>query len=182
MYKVSSCTCCGKVKPGHDDPYFPEDAPFERKHLIIKYHPAWQCKCNGFCKGSQFFCAHRPTHINYYKLHHNGQYPWEFLECDQKDTNSLLCDQYHKEVTSENLHDLKYARSLSRRNGFGIVPLPPSFNPNKDIDIDRYQQLYKLLSTLTAAEEAAIQQISPMISIVRLAHGNIGCKGNTSCV
>ena len=51
-----------------------------------------------------------------------------------------------------------------------------------DIDINRYQQLYKLLSTLTAAEEAAIQQISPMISIVRLAHGNIGCKGNTSCV
>lgn len=35
---------------------------------------------------------------------------------------------------------------------------------------------------MTAAEEAAIRQITPLISIVRLTHGNIGSKGNTSCV
>ena len=42
--------------------------------------------------------------------------------------------------------------------------------------------LFSLLSNLIAAEEAAIRQITPLISIVQLNHGNIGCKGNTSCV
>ena len=38
------------------------------------------------------------------------------------------------------------------------------------------------MQSLTAAEEAAIRQITPLISIVRLNHGNLATKGNTSCV
>ena len=38
------------------------------------------------------------------------------------------------------------------------------------------------MQSLTAAEEAAIRQITPLISIVRLDHGNLATKGNTSCV
>jgi len=44
------------------------------------------------------------------------------------------------------------------------------------------RQLHELMSSLTAVEEAAIRQISPLISILRLTSGNIGSKGNTTCV
>lgn len=44
------------------------------------------------------------------------------------------------------------------------------------------RELQELLSTFTSAEEAATRQIVPMLSIVRLSQGNIGAKGNTSCV
>ena len=36
--------------------------------------------------------------------------------------------------------------------------------------------------SFTGAEEAAIRQISPLISIVRFPHGSLGSKGNTTCV
>ena len=51
-------------------------------------------------------------------------------------------------------------------------------DPNIRISIE----LKELLSTFTAAEESAIRQIVPMISILRLTMGNIGSKGNTSCI
>ena len=35
---------------------------------------------------------------------------------------------------------------------------------------------------MTCIEEAAIRQITPLISIVKLAYGNIGSKGNTTCM
>ena len=35
---------------------------------------------------------------------------------------------------------------------------------------------------MTCIEEAVIIQISPLISIVKLAHGNIGSKGNKICM
>jgi hypothetical protein len=80
------------------------------------------------------------------------------------------------------LPDLEFARGFSRRNGFGPVPKPPNALPLEDIHISRFRALHTLLSTITAAEEAAIRQITPLISIVSLTHGNIGSKGNTSCV
>jgi hypothetical protein len=45
-------------------------------------------------------------------------------------------------------------------------------------------ELGTLLSVLTAAEEAAIRirQVTPLLSIIRLSHGNIGVNGNISCV
>ena len=42
--------------------------------------------------------------------------------------------------------------------------------------------MQSLLTNLTSAEEAAIHQITPLISLVRLSTGSIGMKGNTSCV
>ena len=35
---------------------------------------------------------------------------------------------------------------------------------------------------MTCIEEAAIRQITPLISIVKLAHGYISSKGNTTCM
>ena len=70
--------------------------------------------------------------------------------------------------------DLSLARSFSLRNGFGCIPRP-TFN-------DRDYELYTLLTSLTMAEEGAIRTITLLVSITRLLHGNIGTKGNTSCV
>jgi PIF1 helicase. len=49
-------------------------------------------------------------------------------------------------------------------------------------NIAKSRELAKLLSSFTAAEEAAIRQITPLISIVSLKEGNIGAKGNTHLV
>ena len=74
---------------------------------------------------------------------------------------------------------------FSRRNGFGKVhrPSPPSTEiETKDQNFAIYHELYELLHTFTAVEEAAIRQIVPLQSIVRLGHGNLASKGNTYCV
>lgn len=80
------------------------------------------------------------------------------------------------------LLDLQYARSFSRRNGFGPSIVYPALSDNEDTNVTKARKLYDLLSSFTPAEEAAIRQITPLLSIVRLAQGNIGTKGNTSCV
>jgi hypothetical protein len=43
-------------------------------------------------------------------------------------------------------------------------------------------ELSNLLSNFTAAEEVAIRQIAPTLSIVCLFQGSLAPKGNTSCV
>ena len=78
--------------------------------------------------------------------------------------------------------DLQYSRTFATRNGFGPVPIPPVFDKNENNNVTMYRELYHLLSTFTGAEEAAIRQISPLISIVRFPHGSLGSKGNTTCV
>ena len=35
---------------------------------------------------------------------------------------------------------------------------------------------------MTCIKEAAIRQITPLISIVKLSYGNIGSKGDTTCM
>ena len=35
---------------------------------------------------------------------------------------------------------------------------------------------------MSCIEEAAIRRITPLVSRVKLAHGNIGLKGNTTCM
>ena len=81
--------------------------------------------------------------------------------------------------------DLKLGLKFSLRNGFG--PVPPvvevpsdtsSLTPNERYDI----ALQNIMAKLTVVEEAAIRRIAPLLHIVRLAHGNIGATGNTSCV
>ena len=78
--------------------------------------------------------------------------------------------------------DLRYSRKFARRNGFGPVPLPPAFDENQNNNVNMYRELHDLLTSFTGAEEAAIRQITPLISIVRFPHGSLGSKGNTTCV
>ena len=42
--------------------------------------------------------------------------------------------------------------------------------------------LYALLSTFTPVKEAAIHRVCPLLSVVKLAHGNLGSKVNVSCI
>ena len=64
--------------------------------------------------------------------------------------------------------DIGLAMPFSRRNGFGKVHCPTKLSTQ--------------LHTFTAVEEAAIRQIVPLQSIIRLGHGNLASKGNTYCV
>ena len=43
-------------------------------------------------------------------------------------------------------------------------------------------ELKHILSSMSSIEEAVIRQITPLVSIVKLAHGNIGSKSNTTCM
>ena len=36
MYRVVKCDCCGFIKPGQNDPYFPTNVVFERNHMLKK--------------------------------------------------------------------------------------------------------------------------------------------------
>ena len=76
---------------------------------------------------------------------------------------------------------MTYARSFSARNGFGPVPVP-TINDSMNQNIQNWVELDNLLKNMTAAEEAAIRQISPLICIKSLRGGNIAAKGNTDCV
>ena len=80
--------------------------------------------------------------------------------------------------------ELEFARAFSSRNGFGPTHVigPTPIHNNDDPNFDKCRRLHELMQSLTAAEEAAIRQITPLISIVRLDHGNLATKGNTSCV
>ena len=79
---------------------------------------------------------------------------------------------------------------LCTRNGFGPVEYFHHKNykdkiPRNAIEDPNYKichQLHCLITDITLAEEAAIRQITPLISIVRLTHGNCATKGNASCV
>ena len=77
--------------------------------------------------------------------------------------------------------DLTYARSFSARNGFGPVPAP-KINDSTNQHIRNWLELDTLLKNMTAAEEAAIRQISPLICMKSLRGGIIAAKGNTHCV
>ena len=57
----------------------------------------------------------------------------------------------------KSLIDLPLSRTFSHRNQFGS-------------------------SSMLCIVEAAIRQIIPLVSIVKLPHGNIGSKGNATCM
>jgi hypothetical protein len=86
--------------------------------------------------------------------------------------NVIICHGCYNELTSKS-ETLELARAFSERNGYG-----PVANPS----IDRAVELDVLLRSLTSVEEAAIRQVTPLISIVRLKHGYIGTKGIVSSV
>ena len=78
------------------------------------------------------------------------------------------------------LKDLSLSRTFSQRNQFG-----PSFTYQinvTDRNVSIAIALKYILSSMSCIEEAAIRQITPLISIVKLAHGNIGSKSNTTCM
>ena len=79
--------------------------------------------------------------------------------------------------------DLKFARALSTRNGMGpVIESALDVVGNESANAAKFREFHSLLNSFTSAEEAEIRQITPLVSIVRLAHGNIGSKGNTTCV
>ena len=158
-----------------------------RNHLSMKYYKAWECNCNEYCKGSQFFGHGKYTEINTSKLNHNEKSPWEFLNIDKSNHNSLLCHWCYNEVPTgkEQGLSLQHARKFSLRNGFGPVSRnisPQGIDPIIQRNIDIENELQSLISSFTAVEEAVIRQITPLISIVHLTHENIGMHGNTICV
>ncbi len=104
LYGVNRCSCCGSVKPNHEDPQFPKDAPFQRMHLLNKSHHAWHCTCLGYCKGSQFYASKRSSVMSWYKEKHGGQSPSEY-ELNNHGTVAevSLCQKCYDEVKPDNL-------------------------------------------------------------------------------
>ncbi len=64
----------------------------------------------------------------------------------------------------------------------GPIPIIPQQTNMESDHITKGRELRNLLSNFTAAEEAAIRQIAPTLSIVRLSQGSLASKGDTSCV
>ena len=181
LFNVNQCTCCGRIEPMHIDPLFPSnpiDVPFERTHFKNNFHAAYLCKCADICKGGQFYSFGRPSQKMWYEMAHKRKLP--------KESNALLCQACYSECAGkDNVDDLRVGRKFSDRNGFGPVnyiseKIAHEYSYDKNYAISRELQL--LLLSFTCVEEAAIRTIVPLLSIVRLMHGSIKSKGNTSCV
>jgi hypothetical protein len=104
LFSVEACDCCSRLQPSHVDPCFPvsSEQPFGRKHFAEKYHKAWHCKYDGFCKGSQFYASTRKSAINLFRDKHNGQLPKTFL--DITEPNAMLCNTCYHEISSDNVN------------------------------------------------------------------------------
>lgn len=169
LFRVDTCSCCGVSLPVHQDSNVPTTVPhFRQRHLNKKFHPAWHCTCQDVCQGGQFYSVSRSTHEAWFNSKHSCSSPGTFL--DLSSPNALLCADCH----NYSKDDLDLARPFSARNGFGTIPRQPTH----PVDIE----LRGLLDSITVAEEAAIRQITPLVSVVRLNHGNIGSRGNSTCV
>ena len=159
---------------------------YSPQHLTMKYKVAWHCTCDGFCKGSQFYAASRKTTIlRHYKEKHENKMPWEFMNLNENSPNAKMCQKCHHEMAKEKndpITDLQFAHKFSLRNGYGPVQMIPPPFAGEPQGVTDGRRLKYLMSIMTAAEEAAIRKVTPMLSIVRLKSGNLGAKGNTSCV
>ncbi len=78
--------------------------------------------------------------------------------------------------------ELKLGFTFSGRTGMDPIPIIPPQTKMESDHITKARELCNLLSNFTAAEEVAICQIAPTLSIVRLSQGSLASKGNTSCV
>jgi hypothetical protein len=101
-------------------------------------------------------------------MHNRAASDW-FTDEDKR----TICSDCYNDFDSKE-PDPSLARSLSTRNGFGHIPRPVFNDPD--------YELYTLLGVATMVEEAAVRQITPLVLLTRLKHGNLGTKGNTSCV
>ena len=210
QFEIKMCDCCGQTMPVQEDmlldkngyacdPLTKERTNIRRHHLAEQFHDAWKCSCDKFCKGEQFYCSKRSKQIREFEKHHNNKSPEQLMEDEASTvTAALLCSGCYGELTGKN-DSLQLARSLSRRNGFGPIkrilkdpdasqeePTDPALSICQRVaqmsPEQKMYELHMLLDVTSAAEEAACRTILPLLSLVRLKHGNIGSKGSTTCV
>ena len=107
LYEVEMCHCCGRVQPGHADPFFSvKDSlytppPFHHMSLVNQCHDAWLCTCN-YCNGDQgghhgqFWPALRHNILWHYRDVQDGEHPRDFLSLTSP--NARICDKCYREV------------------------------------------------------------------------------------
>ena len=186
-FQVGMCDCCGRVQPHQTDKFSDRGgaktaAPvFPRKALTNQLHPAWKCTCSD-CNGSQFYAAKKTVHLNKFRDVH-GCEPKNFVSLDP---NAMICQQCYdypgRETGQADPRDLDFFRKFSLHNGYGPIQVPPLQTNGERNEIKTWRKGYALMNSLTIAEEAAIRRVAPLMQITKLAGGNIGSKGNTSCV
>lgn len=183
-FVIKSCACCGQTKPFYVDPCNKVEsqhrsatgmrAKFKRSHLASQYSDAWQCTgidCG--CNGGQYFLPTYSKHKEFYESNHIAT--METAMGNGSLSQVEVCHECRKEFQTGKEEKFQLARKFSIGNGFGVEP-KLSDQP------ELIQELHSLLDNCTPAEEAAIRQITPLVSIARLKHGNIGSKGTISCV
>ena len=166
--EMKSCRCCGLTKPHYANLWenrAPQDN-FRRYHLVEDWHKAYHCQCKEYCRGDQFYLSDRPTQLKAYSSNHRRKI--ENLPM------VIICNNCAAEYNSPTDQSMEVARRLSRRNGFGPVP--------RAVKGTTTYELRQLMLSFTSAEEAGIRMVCPCISLIRLRYGNLGTKGNTTCV
>ena len=166
--EIESCACCGIIKPNYAN-LWNQGAPterFKRKHLVDKWNDAYHCSCTRFCQGNQFFLVTYEKQVKQYTNNHNRKITAL--------TKVRLCQNCSADYNTAATATMELGRRFSARNGYGPIPTA--------VRGDAMFELHTLLDSFTAAEEAAIRMITPCISLVRLRYGNLGTKGNTTCL
>ena len=181
MFQMKSCDCCGRVEPQHVDPLLClEDMPFQRTFYHKNFFDAYECNCKEICGCQQFYSMSRSLHKDWFY----EKYKWSL---DDVKPNASLCKFCHNDFDSKDLDtSFEIGKTFSSRNSFGPVQYISDGLVNANIEVDENykiaHELQHLLLSFTIVEEAAIRSIVPLMSIIRLMHGSIKTKGNTSCV
>ena len=81
---------------------------------------------------------------------------------------------------SKLLIDLSLSNTFSHRNKFG-ESFTYQINAT-DRNVSIAIELTHILSSMSCTKDAAIRKITPLVSIVKLAHSNISSNGNTICM
>ena len=181
MVDVGTCDCCGATKPFSVDPVKNANTEFAGAHLRGKYYPALKCDCTSVCKGEQFYVGKQMEAFMATHTEHHVIPPY----------NASVCHGCNKWRVEDDGFLTTLARPFSKRNWFGPVSLPPVEGDRfANVAVDSVPasaeelevELRWVLASLTMAEEAAIRRVTPLATLVRLKHGNIGSKGVVSCV
>ena len=79
-YNISTCHRCGRICIfRHDNLLFKYNCNIIKPRHFVSRNMTWKCCCNNFCNGEYIYCSQRPSQILIFKSHHNGLFPWEFL-------------------------------------------------------------------------------------------------------
>ena len=143
---------------------------------------AWECNCIDTCKGQQFYSTSSSLQIKWFKKHHDNLLPNEVLGLSPDSPNATI---FQNCATDFKPNDLIIGRSFSTRNGVGpimkYVPPPVTVSVH-NTHISMGIRLQVLMQPLILVEESAIRQITPMLHISKLSHGNYVTTENTSMV